>query len=37
MTATIEPWDAACECADKAVAYMLTRVSIPQIVCGMVL
>ena len=32
MTATIEPWDAACECADAAVAYMLVRVSIPQIV-----
>lgn len=32
MTATIEPWDAACECADAAVAYMLTRASIPQVV-----
>ena len=32
MTTMIEPWDAACECADKAVAYMLTRMTVPQIV-----
>lgn len=32
MTTTIEPWDAACECADRAVAYMLTRMTVPQVV-----
>ena len=32
MTTMIEPWGAACECADKAVAYMLTRMTVPQIV-----
>lgn len=32
MTTMNEPWDAASECADKAVAYMLTRMTVPQIV-----